>query len=431
MSRMVLATTLLCSLSCTPQPGPPPAQNAADAWNELFVELDDIPFVEHKDGFQIPYYENDVWNDEAHALRMQISPFIDRVREISAMDYCDWELDYSQVLDLPVPHFGHLRQIQKMLLYSMCGEIATGDTSSALSDMRAMLGITHHNTETKTLIGALVSTSGFQLATTDEHLVDMATDASQLEALLATVEEFEAVDSFGLRENIGKEQELTLNWLKNAEDPDFASITGQETDISELDMDEEIARYSLGMERMESIFQMTDKDAALAAAEQLDAELKNGGLGFLASTLCPLSKNLLLSAFRGEEMVAEFKQLLQNKIDMLRNPNSATYFLKAVDAYNEIDSKDRMKAMQHGKFEVFEEPFNLFATACSMPPKQITLANSPETPHWIAPLYSLALDCIARGTSSDRLAIMEFVGHLSHQDRFAASILAAKLFDYD
>ena len=79
-----------------------------------------------------------------------------------------------------------------------------------------------------------------------------------------------------------------------------------------------------------------------------------------------------------------------------------------------------------------EEPSSTsFLLACSMPPKQITLANSPETPHWIAPLYSLALDCIARGTSADRLSIMEFVGHLSQQDRFAASILAAKLFDYD
>ena len=116
---------------------------------------------------------------------------------------------------------------------------------------------------------------------------------------------------------------------------------------------------------------------------------------------------------------------------MIRHPNSATYFLKAVEAYNEIDTKERMYAVQHGDFTLLEEPLALFAIACSMQPTRITLASTPETPHWIAPLYSLALDCISRGMSTDRLTIMEFVGHLSQQDRFAASILAAKLFDYD
>jgi hypothetical protein len=167
----------------------------------------------------------------------------------------------------------------------------------------------------------------------------------------------------------------------------------------------------------------------MEAIELLNQEIES--LGNLTELLSFSAGNLLKASFASSDNVAQFKALLEQKIDMLRNPNSATYFLKAVDAYNELDTRDRINALQHGDFALLEEPFQLFSRACSMPPKQITLANSPETPHWIAPLYSLALDCIAKGTSADRLTIMEFVGHLSQQDRFAASILAAKLFDYD
>ena len=310
---MVLATILQCGLCMsvvtpvpiTLPPEQPPAQNAADAWRELFVELDDIPYIDHEDGFQIPYYQyveynlSDGWNDNAHALREQMSPLVERAREISAMEHCDWKLDYSLGFDLLVPHFGHLREMQQMLLYSMRGEMDRGNTSAALSDMNAMFGITQHNTESETLIGALVATSSFRMATTDEHLIDSATDAGQLETLLATVEEFEAFDSFGIRENVGKEREMTLSWLKNTENPDFAlfqSITGEQVDTSNLDMDEEIERYYYAMGKMESIFQLPDKDVALEAAEQLDAELKDGGLGFLATPFSPSTKNLLITA---------------------------------------------------------------------------------------------------------------------------------------
>ena len=42
-------------------------------------------------------------------------------------------------------------------------------------------------------------------------------------------------------------------------------------------------------------------------------------------------------------MVAEFKQLLLDKIDMIRNPNAATYFLRAADSYNSLDAEERME----------------------------------------------------------------------------------------
>ena len=422
---MVLATIIQCLIVCAATQ-PPEQPNAADAWNELFKELENIPYIEDESGSEIPYYENDNWDNNAHALQEQMSPLVTRAREIANMEHCDWGLDYSQGFDMLLPHLGRIREVQKILQYSIRAEVDKGNTSSALSEIDTMLGVTSHNLGSKTIIGSLVANSCFNLATSEKGIIDSVEDAEQLEALLVSVNRFDEFDPFGLRGNIGDEKEMAVNWMKNTENIDFSifdSITGKETNPQNLDMDEEIKKYSSAMERMESIFQMTDRDAAFAASEQIDAELAAGKLSFLVIS----SKNLLEAAFRAEETVADFKQLLRDKIDMIRSPNSATYFLKAVESYNAIDSEERRKAIEQGDFSVIEAPRVLFAKACSMPVKQITLNDDIVTPMWIAPLYSLAIDCLSRGTDEDTLAVSLFVGHLSQQQRFESSIIAGVL----
>ncbi len=429
---MVLATALLCSFSLstvTPIPFslPPdssPVQNAADAWNEFFLDIEHVEY---------PYDYDFEWTNEAQTRYKELSPMLQQAREISTIEHCDWGLDYSKGLDLLVPHMSQLRQVQALLQFSMYGDIKNGSISSALEHMDSMLGITKHQNTTSLVIGSLVSSSFFSMASKHEELIDATSDLEQLDSLLEKVNSFDSFDPFGIRSSIGEERESILNWFSITENPDLSIMTSilnqADVDTSGWDMNQEIVNYSKTMKKMEAIFQMPNKEEAMKATLALEQEAKE--LGNLTELLSISSSRLLDAAFNATDNVAEFKELLEQRIDMLRNPNSATYFLKAIEAYNEIEAMDRTNSVQQGNFEILEEPFNLFVTACSMPPKQITLANSPETPHWIAPLYSLALDCIARGTSSDRLAIMELVGHLSQQNRFAASILAAKLFEYN
>ena len=417
---MVLATTIACSLVI----GFVDEPNAADAWNEFFQEIEDVEY---------PYDYDFEWTDEIQARYEELSPVFQQIQEISAIEHCDWELDYSKGFDLLVPHLSQLRKAQLLLSFSMDGDIRNGKTSSAIEQLNSMLEITMHQNTTSLTIGSLVAASSFSMASQHEDLIDATNDLAQLDSMLEKVNSFDSFDPFGIRKNVGEERKNVLDWLQVTENPDFSMITSilnqADVDTSGWDMKQEIENYSQTMKKMEAIFQMPNKEEAMKAAVALEQETKE--LGNLIELLYFSSSRLLDTAFTVTSNVADFKALLEQRIEMLRNPNSATYFLKAVEAYNEIDTEDRINALQHTDFELIEEPLKLFSTACSMPPKQITLANSPETPHWIAPLYSLALDCIARGTSSDRLAIMEFVGHLSQQNRFAASILAAKLFEHD
>jgi len=427
MLYMVLATILQCALASIFLGTP----NAADAWRKFFAELEHIPYIEHEDGFQIPYYENEEWDANAHALRVQMSPLIARAREISAMEQIDWELDYSQGFDLLLPHLGNLREVEKMLRYSMLGEMDLGNTSAALADMQTMIEIVGHSSKSDLLISSLVSASGFSMVTASENIIDSVVSAEELASVLRATEKFEAFDPFGIRANVSKERDITMDWLRNTDHPDFSifqSITGQQIDTSNLDMNDEIEKYSSVMERIDSIFQMTDMDEAMAAAAQIDKELESGSLGFLALALSPNTTRLLQSAFQTEDRVGTFKQLLKTKIEMLRKPNAATFFLKAVESYNAIDAQERASAIEQGDFTVVEQPLSLFAKACLMPLAQITLAESPETPAWVAPLYALALDCLARGTQEDTKSVAAFIGHMSLQNRFASSVVAGKLF---
>ena len=177
--------------------------------------------------------------------------------------------DYSQGFDLLLPHLGNLREVQKMLRYSMLGEMDAGNTSAALADMHAMIGIVGHVSKSDVIISSLVSASGFALVLSNESLIDSAVHAEQLVSVLAATEKFDALDPFGIRANVGNERDITLDWLRTEENPDFSifnSIADEQVDPSVLDMDVEIERYSSAMERIDSIFQMTNKDEAMAAA---------------------------------------------------------------------------------------------------------------------------------------------------------------------
>ena len=420
---MVLSTIMQCAIisATTPQ------TNAADAWQEFFVEFDnyEFPYIEHEDGFETMYYLNEEWSDESHAIRMQITPLIDKARSIASNEQCDWQLDYSEGFDLLVPHLTQLREVQRMLHYSMRGELDFGNTSAALTEMNAMLGITQHSAKSDLLIGSLVAYSNFIFATTDTSIIDSATDPKYVEAILTSVDNFGDFDPFGIRRSIGAEGKMMVGWFGS---PKFDAEILRDSGVSEFSQGD-VDSYEKAMDEMSTIFQMENQEDARVALLEWDLKVEKGEFGVLAKLLAPAGKQLLESAFTSEERVATFKQLLQDKIAMLRAPNSAMYYLQAVESYNVLDADERVKAIEQGDFTVLEEPLSLFAKACSMPVTQITLSESPETPSWVAPLYSLALDCLARGGADDQKNIVAFIGHMSVQNRFASSIVAGKLFE--
>ena len=416
---MVLATLVQCAVVTGGFSEP----NAAEDWREFFPQIENI---------DIPLDYEHGWTREHQRQYEELAPLIRRAREIASIPHCDWELDYSQGLDMLIPHIGKLRSAQMLIKFSMYGDVKSGNPSVALDGLQALLGTTKHHNTSGTIIGSLVTASAFSMATENQQVIDGATNLKQLDAILQSVTAFDEFDPFGIRASIGQEKEGVVIWLNNSEKFNLdviESVLGEEIDPSSWDMPEEIANYTAVMDDMVAIFQMPNKDEATAAAAALMEEVTAGEHGLLVSILCPNQDRLIDVVFRTGENVEKYKQILQQKINMLRSPNAATYFLQAANVYLAIDTKDRVYALDQGDYSIIAEPLRLLHKAADMEPTRITIADFPTTPYWIAPLYVLTSDLILRGSIEDLTTALKVAGHLSQQDRLAASIAAASIVE--
>ena len=253
-------------------------------------------------------------------------------------------------------------------------------------------------------------------------------DPATLEHLLDSLQQLDAFDPFGIRAGVAGEQKILGDWLigKNVEDLDLGGFIDEELN-QDLDMEFEVARYDEAMGRLVDLFQMKDESNAVEAMEALQEEVASGEFGELTKVLFISGNNLLNSAFNASKDVAQLQELLQHRIDILRAPNGAAYFLQAVDLYCSIDVDERIASVEKGEFEILNPTLALLSTAAEMQPTKITLADDPQTPSWLAPIFAMTVDSLARGTTGDFITALRVAAHLSQQERFAASVSSIQL----
>jgi len=414
---MVLATILYCAL-CVTNSAP---ENAADAWNVLFEELRDI---------EIPYGEQSAWSDAQRAQYEQLRPLMIRAREIATMPNCDWNLEYSEGLNLLIPYVSDIRQAAILINHSIQDDAKADNYASSLSGMESLVGISNHISDDDIITCSLVSYSVFSMLKENTLLFESVQDPATLEPLLDSLQQLDAFDPFGIRAGVAGEQKILGDWLigKTVEDLDLGGFIDEELN-QDLDMEFEVARYDEAMGRLVDLFQMKDESNAVEAMEALQEEVASGEFGELTKVLFISGNNLLNSAFNASKDVAQLQELLQHRIDILRAPNGATYFLQAVDSYCSIDVDERIASVEKGEFEILKPTLALLSTAAEMQPTKITLADDPQTPSWLAPIFAMTVDSLARGTTGDFITALRVAAHLSQQERFAASLAASMIVE--
>jgi hypothetical protein len=416
---MVLATIVQCAMISAAVTPP----NAADSWNDFFEQIQDMDF---------PAGEQSSWGSVEQTRYEELLPLIKQARSFAQIEQCDWGLDYSQGLGMLVPHLAPMRQASLLIQFSIQADVVSGNTDSAIEGMDSIIGISQHVHVDQTVIGALVGYSAFSMTKDLQTVVDSINDPTHLEAFQQTIHELDPIDPFGLRSSVGHEHDLLTDWIVS---PEFTELDpsefGSDVDASSWNIEAEKQSYNEAMNTAVGIFAMEDETEAVAAMKSWEQAISSGGYGEMSKVLCPALGRLLQNAFKASDDVAKLKEVVDKKMQMLQSPNAATYFLQAVEAYEALDSDSRMKAVQQGEFEMLDVPLQLLAKAAAMEPTRITLSDDPATPSWIAPLYALTLDGIARGRVKDTLVYLQVVAHLSQQDRFAASIAAANLFGGD
>jgi hypothetical protein len=414
---MVPATILFCVLNVT-FPAP---ENAADAWREFFSQME---------GVEIPQGTQSEWTTVELSQYEDLQPLIIRAKEIAMIPTCDWNLDYSKGLDLLIPHVSDIRQAAMLVSFSIQGDTKSENFDSAIMGMESLVGISSHLSDDDLIIGSLVSYSVFSILKDNTSLFENVQDPAKLESLLDSVQHLNEFDPFGIRAGVAGEQQYLGDWLseKDVVDLDLGGFINEELD-PELNMELEVSRYGEAMDRLVEVFQMKDESKAVAAMDALQDEVESGEFGELTKVLFVSGNNLLKTAFSASKDVVELKSILQQRIDTLRTPDAAAYFLQAVDAYCAIDAEERIAAVKSGEFNTLNLSLSTLAKAAEMQPSKITLADDPQTPPWLAPIFAMTSDSLARGTIDDFVTAIRVAAHLSQQDRFAASLAASMIIE--
>ncbi len=414
---MVPATILFCVLNVT-FPAP---ENAADAWREFFSQME---------GVEIPQGTQSEWTTVELSQYEDLQPLIIRAKEIAMIPTCDWNLDYSKGLDLLIPHVSDIRQAAMLVSFSIQGDTKSENFDSAIMGMESLVGISSHLSDDDLIIGSLVSYSVFSILKDNTSLFENVQDPAKLESLLDSVQHLNEFDPFGIRAGVAGEQQYLGDWLseKDVVDLDLGGFINEELD-PELNMELEVSRYGEAMDRLVEVFQMKDESKAVAAMGALLDEVESGEFGELTKVLFVSGNNLLKTAFSASKDVVELKSILQQHIDTLRTPDAAAYFLQAVDAYCAIDAEERIAAVENGEFDTLNLSLSTLAKAAEMQPSKITLADDPQTPPWLAPIFAMTSDSLARGTIDDFMTAIRVAAHLSQQDRFAASLAASMIIE--
>jgi hypothetical protein len=420
---MVLATILHCVMSVTFSA----PENAADAWNDWFVQIE---------GVEIPQSMQSEWTEIEKEQYKQLLPLINQIEEIAKIPTCDWGLDYSKGLEMELPHLGDIRQAAQLMAFSIHEDAEIGNYASALQGMESLIGISQQATDRRSIITSLVSYSIFAFDKNASYVFDSTEDVDQLDSLQGTIALLDQFDPFGIRSSVAGEQQVVSDWLLET---DLAEVDLEgnfdKNDLEvirtdgNLDIQREVSSYNEAMDQMVDIFAMSDEKEALAKLSELQEAVKSGDYGFLTKVLFIQGDNLLKAAFEASKDVREMRTLLQQRIDMLRAPNASAYFLQAVNAYCAIDVKERIEATEKREFEIFDKTFQLLSTAAEMNAVKITLSNDPRTPPWLAPIYAMTMDGLARGTTGDFITALRVAGHLCMQERLDSSVAALMIVD--
>ena len=278
-------------------------------------------------------------------------------RKGSQQEYCDFTLDYSQGFELMLPHLSEMRGIARAMGADAAIRLADGDTSGAAAELASMYKSSGHFGDDRVLISSLVGQAVFQFAdgAVQAGLDSASFNAADAAALLGGAKQLGTDDPFTYVEALGMEQEIVLATLEKYRGPEgaqnLAALMGEPgvgAELGALDdaaFDEALCQYDAYMTRVNEIFAMTDKDAALLEARKLEQSLVAGEHGPIAHVVGPAFSKVLERKFLGEEMVRDRIAMLEKLVSGEQRPeevaNAAIWYLRAIEMWEALPKEQR------------------------------------------------------------------------------------------
>ncbi|HWB20705.1 MAG TPA: hypothetical protein VG711_10420, partial [Phycisphaerales bacterium] len=318
-------------------------------------------FAQHEDPKNAaPYYTSAIENlpaftDEQWALIIDIDPnkdfdpirpilsrafrSIDSAMRGSRLPYCDFDLDYSQGLELLLPHLGPLRNVARLMHAQALLQLHDNNPSAASATIAAMYRMANHLSADRTLISSLVAAAIFSLAdSTSQAAFDrMLFSASDSATLYGAVSSIPAHDPFAFGEAIAMEQstlvdefdrhftqdEIPADFLQSIQDPDTPPNPLITQIAEEGSFDQELQRYDEFMTKVVSAFTNPDDEQAAAQLAELEKSCAAGDAGLLAQLLSPAFSRVHQMMLKNQASLADRLAMLKNQMEGAEPPIQA------------------------------------------------------------------------------------------------------------
>ncbi len=270
----------------------------------------------------------------------------------SQQEYCDFSLDYSQGFELLLPHLGEMRGLAKAIRADAAVRLADGDASGAANELSSMYQASGHFGDDHVLISSLVGQAVFAFADAGVQMgLDSASfNAADAAGLLGAAQTLGTDDPFAYVDAVGMEQEIALATFEKYRGPEgmkmLAGLLGSSEqiaglgDLDDAQFDAELAKYDDMMTRVNGVFAMTDKDAAMAEMKAIEKEIEGGGMGVLAKVMAPAFGKVLERKFAGEQMIADRIAVLSKLASGEQKPeeaaNAALWYLRAIEMWEAL-----------------------------------------------------------------------------------------------
>ncbi len=408
----------------------------------------------------------------------QAMPVLELFDQGTRRQVADFGLDYSQGLELTLPHLSKLRQIARAANTAAMLHLHDGDPAGAAALMGPMYRASAHFGHDETLISTLVGQAVFALSDKAvQHAVDRAQFTnSEAATLLRDVEAMAtAADPFNMIGAMEREGDMITGWLSTMRDDpeerrrvtDLIGEDGNNDWLEEViampadEFDQAVTQLAHVMDRAVDILAIADPERDKAEMAILEAEIEAGEHGPLME-LAPAMGKLLERKLHVEEMLAQrvesLRTLASGEVDPIDLANAAVWYLRAFEKIEAQEPPD-LQLLRNFKAGADREPaeisdelnarlgqwreiIDLLREASAIPRCDFSIVTTHFTA--LAPAYAgsmrdalrlihadamRSLDQGETSASAERLAVgYRMIAHFSSDPYLVCSMLSHRAF---
>ena len=292
--------------------------------------------------------------------------------------YCDHHLDYTQGVNLLLPHLTPLRTASTLLAADAKMNLAQGNTDGAAESLRAGYRISDHVCNDSLIISSLISVANF---TNVDQQVQQALDRAELDPsncdrLLSVTKQLREQD-FNFLESIAMEQVAMSNWvIREFESPGSTDLSFDELSIDPLlvaksSLDDNLRGYDQAMDEFMVIFQEEDPLEQERKLSEWSNFVQGGGHGQLAaeltSTVDKFARRIIDTNLQLDKRIAMLETIASGEAKPEEKANAAIIYQKAFTRYSQIPDEQKVAL-------IASEPGGVYQSGLAINQEDITAA---------------------------------------------------------